>query len=291
MRISTSQMYDVPTARMSSLSIQADKLQAQISTGKRITTASDDAVGWRQLDTIARADADDKAYATNVKLAQGLLAQTDTALSSVTSQLQRAQELAVEAGSGTLSAENRQAIGAELGVIMDDLMSLANSKDVRGQSLFGGATEGAAFTKNSDGSISYAGTGTAASIPIGSDSSVTATVSGDQAFGDMFAQLKALTDSVNAGNPPDAATVAGLQSAADQVSATRSSIGARAVRVDLESDRLVDAAADRTDAKVGIENVDVSGSITELQKTLTILQATQASFTKLTSMSLFDYLK
>jgi flagellar hook-associated protein 3 FlgL len=284
-------MYDVPTARMSSLSIQADKLQAQISTGKRITTASDDAVGWRQLDTIARADADDKAYATNVKLAQGLLAQTDTALSSVTSQLQRAQELAVEAGSGTLSAENRQAIGAELGVIMDDLMSLANSKDVRGQSLFGGATEGAAFTKNSDGSISYAGTGTAASIPIGSDSSVTATVSGDQAFGDMFAQLKALTDSVNAGNPPDAATVAGLQSAADQVSATRSSIGARAVRVDLESDRLVDAAADRTDAKVGIENVDVSGSITELQKTLTILQATQASFTKLTSMSLFDYLK
>jgi flagellar hook-associated protein 3 FlgL len=42
---------------------------------------------------------------------------------------------------------------------------------------------------------------------------------------------------------------------------------------------------------MALEDTDVTTAVTQLQKTLTILQATQASFTKLTSLSLFDYLR
>ena len=35
----------------------------------------------------------------------------------------------------------------------------------------------------------------------------------------------------------------------------------------------------------------MTATITELQKTLTVLQATQASFSKLTQLSLFNYLR
>ena len=44
-------------------------------------------------------------------------------------------------------------------------------------------------------------------------------------------------------------------------------------------------------ARSAIEDVDVSQAITDLQKTMTVLQATQASFSKLSGLSLFNYLR
>ena len=52
-----------------------------------------------------------------------------------------------------------------------------------------------------------------------------------------------------------------------------------------------DVATDREATRSALEDTDVTAAITNLQKTMTILQATQASFTKLASLSLFDYLK
>lgn len=40
-----------------------------------------------------------------------------------------------------------------------------------------------------------------------------------------------------------------------------------------------------------IEDTDISTAVIDLQKMSTALQATQASFTKLSALSLFDYLK
>lgn len=290
MRIATSQLYDRPMSLMSSLTQQADTLQTQIATGSRITRASDDSAAWRQLDTLKRADADDAAYAANVKLAQGLVAQADTALDSVTTRLQRAQELAVQAANGTMSASDRTAIGTELAGILDDLLSIANSKDVRGQPIFGGAN-GEAYAQASDGTISYTGSGEPSAVPLGANASVATGVTGDRAFGDMFATLQAIAAAVAAGDTPSGNDVDALQSSLDQVAAARASIGARGARLDLESTRLSDAAIAREDSRTAIDSTDISATITELQKTLTILQATQASFTKLSNLSLFDYLR
>jgi flagellar hook-associated protein 3 FlgL len=290
MRIATSQLFDRPSSRMAALTEQADRIQAQIATGKRVVAASDDAGAWLRLEGLRRDDAGGKADAANVKLAQGLVAQTDTALESVDTQLQRVQEIAVATSNGTLSAANRAAYGTELSGIVDELLALANSGDVRGQPIFGGADGGAAFVRGSDGTISYAGQGEPAGIPVGG-SSVATGITGDRAFGDMFATLAALSAALADGETPPAGIGDGIQAAVDQVSAARASVGARAIRLDLEATRLDGAAIDREDARNDIEATDISAAITELQKTLTILQATQASFTKLSSLSLFDYLR
>ena len=291
MRIATSQLYDRPTAQMSSLTAQADRLQTEVSTGKRVITASDDPAAWVRLQGLARADAGDTAWSGNVKLSQGLLAQSDSTLESVQTQLQRAQELTVQAANGTLSDTGRSAIKTELDSIIDELMSLANTTDVRGQPIFGGADGGTPFVKASDGTISYAGTGTPAAIPVGDGSSVTPGVTGDRAFGDMFAMLTAISTALGDGDAPPQSAADGLQSANDEVSAARASVGARAARMDIYAAQLTNTSTTRADERQSLESTDVSAAITELQKTLTILQATQASFTKLSSMSLFDYLK
>lgn len=291
MRIAISQMFDRPASLMASLTQKADALQTQISTNKKIAAPSDDAAGWVQLQGLARADADGKAYAANVSLAQGVLAQADTTLGDMSTQLQQAQELALQASTGTLTPANRATIGASVQAVMDELLSLANTKDVRGQPLFGGATGDTAYVRNSDGSVSYAGSGDASPIPIGENDSVVTSVSGDKVFGDMFTALKSLGDALSSGAPVPSDTLAKLSDATDSVSAAHASVGARALRVDLVADRLTDGAAGREETRVALDSPDIATTVTELQKTLTILQATQASFTKLSSLSLFDYLR
>lgn len=291
MRVATSQMFERPASSMTSLTAKASQLQTEISTNSRIATASDDPSGWVQLQGLGRADADGKAYAANVKLAQGVLAQADTTLGDAGTQLQKVQELALQASNGTLSGADRAAAGASVQAAMDELLSLANTTDVRGQPLFGGADGATPFVKAGDGSVSYAGSGEASPIPIGDKDSVAANVSGDKVFGDMFATLKALADALQSGNAVPAGTLDKLQSASDSVSAAQASAGARATRVDLVADRLTTAASAREETRAAIDQPDIAATVTELQKTLTILQATQASFSKLTSMSVFDYLR
>jgi flagellar hook-associated protein 3 FlgL len=293
MRVTTAQSFDRPSLLMASLNGKADRLQTQIATGKKIATPSDSAAGWQQLAGIKRATSDDTAYGDNVKLAQSLLASTDGVLGSVESQLQRAKAFAVQANTGTLSDADRNSILKDVEAIIADVLDQVNTRDARGYPLFGGATGDAAYAVQSNGTIAYVGQGEAPEIPIGDGVSIAATENGARAFGDMFAILSDLAAALQPGAEGGAIEGAmdGLDSVLDQVSTTRASVGARAFRMDLEGERLADVAVDREAARAGIEETDTSTAIAELQKTLTILQATQASFTKLTSLSLFDYLR
>lgn len=291
MRIATSQMFDRPSSLMASLTQKADTLQTQISTGKKFTAPSQDVAAYAQLQSLARGDMDGTAYSANVKLAQGALAQADTTLDSIGTQLQQAQELALQAVNGTLSSANRATIGASLGAIMDQLLALANTEDMRGQPMFGGAAGGTPYVKDAGGNVIFTDSGEASAIPIGDNDSVVATVNGDRAFGDMFAAIKALSDSLSSGGGVPSDTLAKLNTATENVSAARASVGARALRVDLVAEQQDSSKIAREDRRTDVEATDITATVTELQKTLTTLQATQASFTKLTSMSLFDYLR
>lgn len=298
MRIATSQLYNRPASLMTQLSAEADRIQTQIATGKRIQAASDDPAAFLRLAGMQQQTADDGAWAANIGMAQGLLAQTDTTLDSVESQLQRALELATQAANGTLSDANRDAIAEELSAIRDALFGLSNTRDVRGQPLFGGATGDVAYVQAADGTISFAGTGEPSAIPIGEGTSIQGTVTGTRAFAsgssDMFAVLAGFTAALEAGGDVKAAADAamtGLNGALESVNLARASAGARAARLDLDAERLVDAGEARESARTALEDTDITTAVTQLQKTLTILQATQASFTKLTSLSLFDYLR
>ena len=302
MQISTSQLYDRSTAMMQSLSARADKLQTQISTGIRLTAPSDDVVAYQKLATLKRAGANDQAYTANINVATSVLAQSDTTLASIENQLQRAAELATQANNGTLSPENRKVIGEQLKGIVQDLVGLANTKDVRGQPLFGAATGDTAVTQGSDGSVHFTGTGESAPIPVGDGVTVQANDSAARLFGgiasgsgtsDMFAIISTLAEALTSDTDATAAaTQAGtdLKAVLTQVASARGSVGARGARLDLELDRLSDTAITRESDRVGLEDTDATAAITELKKMMTVLEATQASFSKLSSLSLFNYL-
>lgn len=308
MKIGTAYFFDSRSRQMADLSGLAAKLQEQLATGKRILTPSDDPVISARLARMANGAADQSQFASNVKLAQSLLSQSDSALESVSNDLQRVQELVIRAGSDTLNDDNRAAMAAELKSIVDNLYSTANTTDVRGTALFGGSGAGAAYTRAADGTISFAGVGEAPPIPVGDGVTVQATDNGERVFGgiqvggttkDLFklvSDLAAALDVGGSATPADrkqalADASDGLAQALQNVTTARASIGARGARLDIQAESLAKAANDYDIERGSLEGVDVQTAVTDLQKTMLALQATQASFTKLSQLSLFDYIR
>lgn len=297
MQISTNQFYTFNRQNMLSLQSDADKLQTQISTTHRVNAPSDDAVAWRRLQSLARDGADDTAYGGNMTLVSATLSQADVTLSSITDALQSAKELAVKANSGTLSPSDRKAIADQLDSIVKNLVDYANVKDSRGAAIFADG-EADAVTANPGGGFTLAANAPTA-VPIGASQTI---VPGDSAArlyatsggGDILSTITALATALR--GTGDVASIAGstgdmLQASNDQVASVQASLGARGARVDLQTAYLKEVATDREATRSSLEDTDVTTAITELQKTMTILSATQASFTKLAQLSLFDYLR
>jgi len=299
MRIATSTIYTNATNAMSSLQAQADKLSTQISTGSKISKASDDPLASARLALLSQNTADNTVWTANISLAQSLVAQSDSTLDSVQTQMTRAQELAVEANTGTLTDANKQSIATELQGILASLGSLANTKDARGQPLFGGSGSDNAVNVATDGTVSIAATGNPSSIPIGDGSTIQATDSAQQVFGgittttgttsDVFSIVSKLITAVQTGGDIGTAGT-DLTAAANQVTNARASLGARGSRLDMEATAMTATATSNEALRSSLQDTDVTTAVSDLQKTMTILSATQASFTKLTSLSLFTYL-
>jgi len=297
MQISTSQFYDRAATSIASTSAKTDTINTQIASGKKLQAPSDDSVAYQRLAGLSRTTADATSYDANLTMAGSLLQQADTTLTAITTQLQKASELAIQANNGTLNAAQRAVIGQQLEGIADTIAGLANIKDLRGQPLFGGADGGAAVTKTADGRYTYAETAPSP-IPIGDGQSVQAgeTASRVLTFGDkdalgVIAGLAAALQSGEELGTAGATAIDDLSAAGTQVTAMQASLGARAARVDLQQAAQKDIATDREDVRSGIEDTDVVAATVELQKQMTILNATSASFTKLSSLSLFNYLK
>lgn len=304
MQISTSLFYSNATTRMGKMSERASELQTQIATGKRIIRPSDDPAASQQIAELDRKDADAGVFRDNMTLAGSLLKQADSVLGQISTQLTRATELTTQAATGTQTDASRKIIGIELKSIVESLVALANSKNVRGQPLFGNAVGGAAVTTGTDASgnpsFTYAAATPAVSeVPIADGQSVQATESAERIFslggGDnTLAMLTRLATALEAGGNVSAVTgdsLDALGKAVNQVADVQSSVGARGARVELQQQLLTTANTDRAELRGKLEQVDVTEAIVQLQQMMTALSASQASFSKLSSLSLFDYLK
>ena len=300
MQISTNQFYSNASTRLSKMSERASELQTQISTGKKMLKPSDDPAASQQLAELDRRDADAAVYGTNMTLAGSLLDQAGTVLGQINTQLTRALELTTLAGNGTQTDATRKITATELTSIVDSLVSLANTKNVRGQPLFGSASGGLAVTDNKDGTFTFPPDVQVSEVPIADGQSVQATESAKRIFDigggtdNTLAMLSKLAAALNAGGDVSTTVSSSLDKLNDsinQVADVTASVGARGARIDLQQQLLTTANTDRTELRGKLEQVDVTDAIVQLQQMMTALSASQASFTKLAGLSLFDYLK
>src|SRR5271157_485183 len=136
MRVNPNPMPEL-LAALNQTELEAQQAQLQISTGKSVNEPSDNPTAAAQLVENNDQATFSNGYLQSLSAVQGQFSTADSTLGSVTSALQQALSLGVEAGGGTLSAGDLSAIAIQLQGIQTQLVSLANTP-YEGNYLFAG---------------------------------------------------------------------------------------------------------------------------------------------------------
>ena len=158
MKISTALNFQRSLNTMQETQNQVSKTREQLATGKEIVRPSDDTIKVSAIENLDRAIAKEDTYQTVMGQLKDRYQQEETSLTNGSDILVRIKELALQGANATLSAKDREIIAVEVQGLRDELLSIANSRDVNGNAIFaGGNTEADAFQTQADGSVVYQG--------------------------------------------------------------------------------------------------------------------------------------
>jgi flagellar hook-associated protein 3 FlgL len=301
---STSAFFERSTQSLSALRGQAEELQNQISTNSKITRSSDNPLAASQLRSLARADAIGTIDTAAANRATVDLNLTDTALGQFASYVTRAQELATQAASSLLPPAQRASIASELAQIHKGLVGLANTRDSAGHALFGGDSPGDAYALDAAGNASYVGSGSAGQLSLGDGQTVSRSLTGPEFLTfndpagnptDLMSVIKALSDTIASGaaSTASAASTAlgSLANGLDAVTTAQTVVGSRLSWIDFSTERQQAMSEARASQQEDIGAPELGSALARLQQLSTVLEASQASFSKLANLSLFDFLR
>lgn len=137
-RVSTANQYDSALRNVGQRQNDLTSLQEKLTAGKRVVRASDDPVAAAQAERamtrIERVQTEQRA----LELQRNAIAQAESSLGDAVGLVQELRQLTVNAGSGTLTPQDRQTIAMQIQSLRDQLFTVANRKDTNGLPLFNG---------------------------------------------------------------------------------------------------------------------------------------------------------
>ncbi len=268
-------------------------IQGQISTGKKLTSFADDPAGASQSLSLHSALADNAQYQRDADSAKSYLSAADGALSSVSTIIQSARQIAVQGANSSESPDSLKALSSQVDGIIQQVTQLANT-DLHGTYLFGGTQT---KTPPFDAGQNYQGNAQPLSAGIGPGYSIQTSAVGSAVFGPTFTALQSLKQHLS-----DAATgaagaqgnissdIARVDSGLAAVNAAQATVGARSAEVTAVKQQLTRAQTGYETSISNIEDVDLATAYVQLQSAQNVYQASLATTAKATQYSLTDYL-
>jgi flagellar hook-associated protein 3 FlgL len=189
MRISTSSMFESNVSRINDTQSSLAKIQQQISTGKRLLTPADDPLGAAKALDLNQGQALNTQYTQNRGSAKDALNLQEGALQSVTDLLQDVRTQVLAAGSGSLDDTSRKFIATDLRSRLQELISLANSRDGVGNYVFAGFQDSAPPFNAGSGAVTYSGDSGQKLLQVGASRQMAANDTGDAVFMNVPASL------------------------------------------------------------------------------------------------------
>lgn|SRR5690606_4404261 len=298
--LSTGAFFERATRQIGSLRSEAEKLQEQLGSGKRLTRSSDDPVAAARLRTLARHERLSEVDQRNSERAMADLKMTDKALRTMTDLVIRAQELVMQAANGANGPEQRQLLVAEIEGVRDSLLMVANSRNAAGQALFGGQMAANAYDPVTG---AYEGAGSAETVEIGDGQTVIRGLTGPEVIGfehrgnptdllTVLGTLAAALQDPNANHTTATQTALGeLEAGLKQVTTAQTIVGARMGWIEIVDERRTATGELVAEERGEIGGADPATTMVRLQEMMTVLEASQASFVRLSGLSLFDMLR
>lgn len=187
MRISSLQIFNIANKGMANANEAMVHTQEQLSSGIRVLTPSEDPVASTKIMQLTNDLSNISQYRKNIDIAENNLVAQESAMSSVSSLLQRIQELAVQAGNtATLSEGEYDALASEVDARLDELLNLLNSQNANGDFIFGGfKSKTSPFIGSAASGFRYLGDEGQKFVKVANNTTVAASDSGKELFVDI----------------------------------------------------------------------------------------------------------
>jgi flagellar hook-associated protein 3 FlgL len=292
MRVTFNMIANNVLKNLSSNLTRLEKLQNQLSSGKKIIKPSDDPVSTSRLIELKSTLNANKQYSRNIDFLKTELNVADKALQDISSTLTRVKELAVRGANETLSEENRNAIAEEVDQLIDHLIQIGNT-NVSGRYIFGGYKTSEAPLEKSGNAVLYKGDGNLRSVEVSNNVLINASPTGKSLFVDsgMFDTLVLLRDALLGGNISQITeTIDKIDAISDRVSSELSGLGARLSRVELTSDLLSEKYTKYADLLSKQEDIEIEEVVLKLYAQQNVYQASLISASRALQPSLINYL-
>jgi flagellar hook-associated protein 3 FlgL len=269
---------------------RTQKLQNQLSSGRQVERPSDDpaaTVSSMKLRSQRRAD---EQYLRNIDDARGRLTLADDALTTLSSQIRRTQELLATSRDAALSADARAAISAELVEIRKGVIDTYNTRWID-RPVFGGTAAGQFAVDPTTGG--YVGNDAAINARVSRDVTMRIDVKGTSAAADVLPELleRAALD-VDANDMTSvAADQTELAGVLSTVLRSLGEVGARASQLEVSEQAVDGERLDFTSRISENEDVDLPYTIMNLQTAQVAYQASLGAAAKIMQTSLLDFLR
>ncbi len=292
---------------MSTIQNKLATTQAQLAVGKQILSPSDApdqaAAIQRLKGEVQRQD----SHMRTLQIAIRRYTAEETALSSSNDILIRMKELGIQAANDTLAPDDRKAIGMEMKALRDQLLSLGNTRDDSGNYLFSGTRVNTpAFAEEASGKVIYQGDQTQTRIPAGVERTVQFTRAGTDVFSRVvrdnpdktktsvgfFDALDQMIQSINNSQTPKIQQgLADITQMHDNLTLAQAQNGSDQSVVQAQLDVLDETTLRIKSTLSEIEDLDYAEAVTRMNKEMMSLEAAMGSFQKISSMTLFDYIR
>ncbi|MCG8398453.1 flagellar hook-associated protein FlgL [Bacillus atrophaeus] len=275
-----------------------DKLQSQVSSGKKISKASDDPIVAMKSLKYNTQLSQVKQYQSNASQAFTWLENTETNITEGIDVLSKVRDLVVKAKNGQNGEVELKSIGVEVNQLKEQLLNIANTQ-VNGRYIFNGTnSDSPPVVDNGDGTYTIPD---ADDVNVNISSNMTLKVNSDpkSAFGgtsasgqNVFEMLDSLENALNSGSVDDLkSTLSDIDQFTDGMSAERSDIGARYNRLELINTRLETQEETATKVLSDNEDVELEEVITDFIAQQSVHRAALAVNAKIVQPTLIDFLK
>ncbi|QQE74114.1 flagellar hook-associated protein FlgL [Brevibacillus composti] len=278
-----------------------DKLQEQLSSGKKVSRPSDDPVVATRGMFYRSSLMEVEQYQRNVDDAESWVELTDKTLDEVGNVMQRISELLVYSGDGALSSSDLQAMAQEVAQLKEHLGTLANQQ-LNGKYIFGGSATNIAPYNPAAPTVS-GGVGDFTStnseevnLEVSQNVFVGININAQNVFnypnnaGNMFNVLDQILNTLNAGKSAASFGTA-IKDQFDNLLSERAILGAKANRIELVKDRLSVQEVNVTGLMSKNEDADSAKVITELKSQENVHRAALGAGARIIQPTLLDFLR
>lgn len=297
---STGAYYTRSLSQMNGLRDALEGLQTQIATGQRIERGSQDPASAARLRSLQRVQLLSDIQSDNADRLELDLNFAAEQAGGVADILIRAKELAIRGANDTVGDAARDAIAEELKQLNEELFDRANGETLSGEPLFAGTSAGPAFIRDAAGNVVYNGNNEVSSVPVAPGTEIERGVTGRQVFEfnlggtttNTFAVFADLVDAFRTGGTGVGAAalgqIEGLDKALETVTRNQAVLGTRVAWVEVVQDNQAERDIATAEQRSLAGDTDIADAVARLQQTLTALEASQASFARVSTLTLFN---